>query len=839
MISSPDSPAKTITVRQPLTLDDGENAIEVVAYNAKGLIASVPVVLKVAREGPQAAVQPRLYVFTVGVNDYYDGRLRLTYAAPDATALADALQRAGEKIYERIELKTVLDADVSVANLDKIFAELSQRVRSQDVFVFFIAGHGKTVDGRYYFLPHFRYQDEDSIVRRGIGHFRPIMACVRMRARRNSTRGITMRVVAAFACAVMLVCLGALPSYAEKRVALVIGNDHYANLPSDEQLRKAVNDARTVGDALATLGFEVVRGENLGRQALVDKFDEFTQRLSPGDTAFFFFSGHGVSINGGNYILPADVPNATVGQDMRLVHAAFGESDIVTELQGRGVRVAVVVLDACRNNPFKRPGGKGVGTERGLGRVEPVQGVFTLYSAGLGQTALDRLSDADTNPNSLFTRVFVPALVTPGLDLKELAGQVRENVAQLASTVQHNQRPAYYDETVGGRIYLAGLPASGTQIPTGQPLAVDPAAQAWGVTQNTTSAAVLEDFIRQFGSTPYGSMARARLDELKRLAAVPPPAQPPASATRLTPEQERAAQAYPSRPVRLMVGYPPGGGSDIMARLLGQQLAERLGQAFVVENRAGAAGNIAAEAVTKSPADGYTLLLCGGVNTINTALYDKLNFNFSTDIAPVATIARTPLVMEVNPSVPARTVSEFVTYAKANPGKLAMASAGVGTLQHLTGELFKVKTGVDLVHVPYHGAVPMLTDLIGGQVQVAFDSLTTSGPHIKAGKVRALAVATATRLETLPEIPTMGDFVPGFEASSWYGVCGPKGIPPEIVTKLNKEINAALADSKIKDMFDSLGIVTFVSSPSDLGRLIAEETQKWAGVVKSAGIKLQ
>jgi TPR repeat protein len=270
-----------------------------------------------------------------------------------------------------------------------------------------------------------------------------------------------MRLVAALACAVMLICLGVLPSQAEKRVALVIGNDRYANLPADEQLRKAVNDARAVGDALASLGFEVIRGDNLGRQAMVDKFDELTQRLAAGDTAFFFFSGHGVAIGGGNYILPTDVPNIAIGQDTRLARAALGETDIVSDLQGRGVRVAVVVLDACRNNPFKRPGSKGVGAERGLGRIEPVQGVFTFYSAGIGQTALDRLNDADDNPNSVFTRVFIPALTRPGLALGDLAVEVREEVARVAASVHHNQRPAYYDETIGGRVYLAGLPKEG------------------------------------------------------------------------------------------------------------------------------------------------------------------------------------------------------------------------------------------------------------------------------------------------------------------------------------------------------------------------------------------
>jgi formylglycine-generating enzyme required for sulfatase activity len=342
---------------------------------------------------------------------------------------------------------------------------------------------------------------------------------------------VAMRVAAAVASAVLLLCLGVLPSYAEKRVALVVGNDRYPNLAADQQLQKAVNDSRAVGAALARIGFEVINGENLNRQALVDKFDEMTRKLSPGDTAFFFFAGHGVTISGGNYILPIDVPNVEAGQETRLARVALGESDIISDLQQRGVRVAVVVLDACRDNPYRRPGVRSVGGERGLARIEPARGIFTLYSAGIGQTALDRLGAADTNPNSVFTRVLVPRLAQPGLDLAELAIGVREEVAQLAGTVGHDQRPAYYDETIGGRIYLAGLPGSEPARPA-QVSPPDQAAQAWAVIQNTSGPAVLEDFIRQFGDTPYGSMARARLDELKRgqVAVVAPPSRPPVSA---------------------------------------------------------------------------------------------------------------------------------------------------------------------------------------------------------------------------------------------------------------------------------------------------------------------
>jgi hypothetical protein len=341
-----------------------------------------------------------------------------------------------------------------------------------------------------------------------------------------------MRILAALACALVLVCAGLRPGHAEKRLALVIGNDRYANLPAGEQLRKAVNDARAVGDALESIGFQVIRGENLGRPALVAKFDELTQRLEPGDTAFFFFAGHGVAVGGGNYILPADVPKVGPGQDTLLARVSLGEADIVADLQGRGVRVAIVVLDACRNNPFKKPGTRGVGAERGLARIEPVRGVFSIYSAGIGQTALDRLGDTDANANSVFTRVFAPALKKPGLSLGDLAVEVREEVARLALTASHDQLPAYYDQTTGGRVYLAGA-----QPAIAQPPAIDPAAQAWAVVQNTTSVAVLEDFIRQFGGTPYGSMARARLEELKKqqLTAIKPPVSAPAPEARAPP----------------------------------------------------------------------------------------------------------------------------------------------------------------------------------------------------------------------------------------------------------------------------------------------------------------
>ena len=298
------------------------------------------------------------------------------------------------------------------------------------------------------------------------------------------------------------------------------------------------------------------------------------------------------------------------------------------------------------------------------------------------------------------------------------------------------------------------------------------------------------------------------------------------------------AQSYPTRPVHIIVGYAPGGATDIMARLVGQWLSERLGQQFVIENRPGAGSNIAAEAVVRAPADGYTLLLVGVSNAINATLYDRLNFNFIRDITPVAGIIRDTYVMVVNPSFPAKTVPEFVAYAKADPGRINFGSAGIGSPNHVTGELFKIMTGVNLLHVPYRGIALALSDLLGGQVQVAFASMPSSIEFIRAGRLRALAVTTATRSEVLPDVPTVGEFVPGYEASAWYGIGAPKATPAEIVDKLNKEINAALADPKMKARLADLGGTPFLGSPADFGKLIADDTERWGKVVEFSGAKV-
>jgi tripartite-type tricarboxylate transporter receptor subunit TctC len=299
------------------------------------------------------------------------------------------------------------------------------------------------------------------------------------------------------------------------------------------------------------------------------------------------------------------------------------------------------------------------------------------------------------------------------------------------------------------------------------------------------------------------------------------------------------AQAYPTHPVRWIVGFPAGGGSDVLARLVAQWLSERLGQPFVIDNRPGAAANIATEAVVRAPPDGYTLLQTSVSAAINATLYDKLNFLFLRDIAPVASLTRSAYVMAVHPSFPAKTVPEFIAYAKANPGKINMASAGNGTPQHLSGELFKIMAGVNMIHVPYRGDAPALTDLLAGQVQLCFTGLVSSIEYIRTGKVRALAVTTANRLETMPDIPTVGDFVPGYEASGWQGIGAPKSTPTDIVEKLNKEINAALADPRMKQRLLDVGGVPLSLTPAAFGKLIADDTEKWAKVIRATNIKAE
>jgi tripartite-type tricarboxylate transporter receptor subunit TctC len=297
------------------------------------------------------------------------------------------------------------------------------------------------------------------------------------------------------------------------------------------------------------------------------------------------------------------------------------------------------------------------------------------------------------------------------------------------------------------------------------------------------------------------------------------------------------AQTYPSRPVRIVVGFAAGGSLDITARLMAQWLTQRLGQPFVVENRPGASTNIATEAVVRAPADGYTLLLGGAINAINATLFEKLKFNFIADVAPVAGIIRFPNLMTVNSSLPAKTVPEFIAYAKANPHRLTVGSSGIGTSQHLSGELFKMTAGVDLLHAPYRGGSQALTDLIGGHVHVAFEGIPTSIEHIRAGTLRALAVTTAARSEALPEVPSMAEFLPGYEASGWTGLCAPRNTPIDVVLKINNEINAGLADPGIRAKLAELGGIALSGSPAEFGKLIVEDTEKWGKVIRTANIK--
>jgi tripartite-type tricarboxylate transporter receptor subunit TctC len=298
------------------------------------------------------------------------------------------------------------------------------------------------------------------------------------------------------------------------------------------------------------------------------------------------------------------------------------------------------------------------------------------------------------------------------------------------------------------------------------------------------------------------------------------------------------AQAYPSRPIRLIIGYTPGGSADLTARLMGQWLSERLGQPFVIENRPGGGTNIATEAVVRAPPDGYTFLLAAPANAVNATLYDKLNFNFLRDVEPVAGIIRFPNVVVVNPLVPVKSIPELIAYAKANPGKLNMASSGNGSTIHMSGELFKMLTGINMVHVPYRGGAPALTDMISGQVQVMFDNIPTCAEHVKSGKLRGLAVTSTTRSEVLPDLPTVADFLPGYEASAWYGIVAPKNTPIEVIDTLNKATNAVLADPAAKTRFAELGAILLPGSAADFGKLLTDETEKWGKVVRFSGARV-
>ena len=298
------------------------------------------------------------------------------------------------------------------------------------------------------------------------------------------------------------------------------------------------------------------------------------------------------------------------------------------------------------------------------------------------------------------------------------------------------------------------------------------------------------------------------------------------------------AQAYPSRPVRLVIGYTPGGSADLTARLMGQWLSERLGQSFVIENRPGGGTNIATESVVRATPDGYTLLLAAPANAINATLYDKLNFDFLRDTEPVAGLIRFPNVVVVHPSLPITSIPELIAFAKANPGKLNMASSGNGSTIHMSGELFKMMTGINMVHVPYRGGAPALTDMLAGQVHVMFDNIPTCAEHVKSGKLRGLAVTSTTRSEVLPDLPTVADFLPGYEASAWYGISAPKNTPPEVVEKLNKTINEILADPKAKARFTELGAFLLPGSPTDFWKLLTNETEKWGKVVQFSGARV-
>lgn len=609
---------------------------------------------------------------------------------------------------------------------------------------------------------------------------------------------------------------------AENRLALVIGNNAYPNLPPDKQLSKAVNDARAIGDALEKIGFSVTRGENLDRRGMVDRIFAFTQKIKPGDVAAVFYAGHGVAISGGNYLLPTDMPLPQPGEEPRVRNMAIGEADLIADIQERKARVAVMLIDACRDNPFRQPGIlRSIGTDRGLQRGREAEGVFAVYSAGFGQSALDSLGPNDSSPNSVFTRALVPQLARAGsVHLGDLVIDMREDVAKLAASIGHQQYPAYYDQTRGGRVYLAARTTGGEsaqQIPAPPP-------------QSTPQ--LIPQAIPQPIPPPQIPQAVPQPTPQQNpvIAALPPQAPAPAPGPPI---------AYPTRPVVLVVPFPPGGTTDIIARMLADKMQSSLGQPVIIENVAGASGMIGASRVAKAAPDGYTLLVSDAyAMSTRRFLFANQSFDSRRDFQPVGIIASTPMVLVAPASSPIASMKDLVTIGQRKPGSLTYASSGVGTHAHMAMEALSAATGTQMVHVPYRGIAPALTDLIGGHISVALTPLGTAQPHLAAGKLRALAIGGVQRSAQLPNVPTFNEAgFNNFAAMQFVALFAPANVPGPIVAKLNAAM--ARAAENQRDSLRKFGMEAAPSTPDHLASLLSAADSYWATAFASAGIKPQ
>lgn len=595
------------------------------------------------------------------------------------------------------------------------------------------------------------------------------------------------------------------PASAQNRLALVIGNNLYPALPADRQLQKAVNDSRTIGDALEKIGFDVTRGENLDRRDMVDKLFAFTRKIQPGDMAVVFFAGHGVSLSGGNYLLPTDTPMPALGEETRIRNIAIGEADIVADIQDKKARVAIMLIDACRDNPFRQPGlTRSLGGTRGLQSGVQAQGVFAVYSAGFGQSALDRLGPNDSSPNSIFTRVLAPQLARAGqIHLGDLIIDIREKVAELAASVGHQQFPAYYDQTRGGRIFLAAR--GDVALPNAQP----------GI---------------QPGTPP--------------LVAPPPPPpvvqQPSIPPVASLPPQPRApeplpAGPWPERPVELVVPYAAGGTSDIVARTLAQKLSEIIGQPVVVINKAGAGGIIGARSVASARADGHTLLLGDSFSLIAARLRgDPSVGDPLKDLQPVGSIAVAGLVLVTRTDLKAKSADDLFALARQSPGKLTFASFGVGSLSHIGMQMLVDRAGVKMVHVPFRGSAEAAQSLIAGHVDAALLPAASAQSLIEAGRLTALAVAAGVRSAKLPNVPTLSEA--GFSLSgTHYALFAPAQLPPATAAKIGAALERAVTQSH--DTLARLDVAPTPLPAARLAEILQRQEALFRPVFAAAGIR--
>jgi len=639
------------------------------------------------------------------------------------------------------------------------------------------------------------------------------------------------------------------PAAAERRLALVIGNDSYQHVNA---LRNARADARAIAKGLADTGFDVTLKLDLSEKGMKETLRAFKARLGGGDVAVFYFAGHGVQLGAANYLLPTDIRG---DNEEQVRDEAIPLQRVLDDLQEQKAKFALTIVDACRNNPFKSHG-RAIGG-RGLAPTTAATGQMVLFSAGAGQEALDRVGPNDRHPNGLFTRVLLKEIERPGLSADRVLRNVREEVVKIARTINHEQVPALYDQVVGefyfrppnANVGAGGTaPAGAARLPTDAELE-----QAlWESIRDSTVAAPVEEYLRQYPAGRYVPHARVLLAKLR---ATPAQAAPTAPAPRLAlaaPTPGPAARAepaaslappdtgYPSRPIRIIVPFAAGGSSDIVARTFAQQLSQASGQPVIIENRAGAGGTIGSDAVTKASPDGYTLLL-GTTATlaIAPATQARLAYNAQRDFLPIALLADTPLVLVTSTALPYHSAADLVRDARQRPGAVNFASSGVGSLPHLQGELFAARAGIKVVHIPYRGSAPALADLIAGHVQFAFSENASVEPMRRAGKLRALAVASERRSPAMPDVPTLAEAgIAGAPASNWYGLLAPAGTPAGIASRLNQLTRTALQATELRDRFSTMGMEQAATqTPAGFGALLRADIEKWAALAASAGIK--